>query len=67
MSDFTSPFWSYWITAIAVGGVIFCAAILISQVRAKTNKPGEEHLQPHIWDGDLQEYNNPMPRWWLRL
>ena len=65
MSDFTSPFWSYWITAIAVGGVIFCIAILVSQMRAKTNKPGEEHLQPHVWDDTLQEYNNPMPRWWL--
>lgn len=19
----------------------------------------------HVWDGDLQEYNNPLPRWWL--
>ncbi|TDR33133.1 cytochrome-c oxidase, cbb3-type subunit III [Hydromonas duriensis] len=65
MSDFTSPFWSYWITAIAVGGVIFCIAILISQMMAKTNKPGEENLQPHVWDDTLQEYNNPMPRWWL--
>src|SRR5258708_410762 len=21
----------------------------------------------HIWDDDLTEYNNPMPRWWLWL
>jgi cytochrome c oxidase cbb3-type subunit 3 len=21
----------------------------------------------HIWDGDLREYNNPLPRWWLWL
>ncbi len=21
----------------------------------------------HKWDGDLEEYNNPMPRWWLGL
>ncbi|MGL4767690.1 MAG: cytochrome-c oxidase, cbb3-type subunit III [Formosimonas sp.] len=65
MSDFTSSFWSYWITAIALGGVIFVTAILISQLRAKTNKPGEEHLKPHVWDDDLQEYNHPMPRWWV--
>lgn len=19
----------------------------------------------HVWDGNLQEYNNPLPRWWL--
>ena len=65
MSDFTSSFWSYWITAIALGGVIFVTVILISQLRAKTNKPGEEHLKPHVWDDNLQEYNHPMPRWWV--
>jgi cytochrome c oxidase cbb3-type subunit III len=21
----------------------------------------------HVWDGDLEEYNNPMPLWWLGL
>lgn len=21
----------------------------------------------HVWDGDLEEYNNPLPRWWLGL
>jgi cytochrome c oxidase cbb3-type subunit 3 len=21
----------------------------------------------HVWDGDLREYNNPLPRWWLGL
>jgi cytochrome c oxidase cbb3-type subunit 3 len=21
----------------------------------------------HVWDGDLEEYNNPLPRWWLFL
>lgn len=67
MSDFTSPFWSYWIAAIAIGGIVYCMVLLISQLRAKTNKPGEEHLQPHKWDDTLQEYNNPMPRWWLYM
>jgi cytochrome c oxidase cbb3-type subunit 3 len=19
----------------------------------------------HAWDGDLQEFNNPLPNWWL--
>lgn len=21
----------------------------------------------HVWDGDLKEYNNPLPRWWLGM
>jgi cytochrome c oxidase cbb3-type subunit 3 len=30
-----------------------------------TEKPGEK--TGHVWDGDLEEYNNPLPRWWLGL
>jgi cytochrome c oxidase cbb3-type subunit 3 len=26
--------------------------------------PGAE-TTGHVWDGDLGEYNNPLPRWWL--
>ena len=63
-SDFTSPFWSWFIVAITVFGFIFCIIILITQLKARTNKPGEEHVQPHVWDETLQEYNNPLPRWW---
>lgn len=29
------------------------------------SKPGEVETTGHVWDGDLQEYNNPLPRWWL--
>ena len=21
----------------------------------------------HVWDGDLQEFNHPLPRWWIYL
>lgn len=31
------------------------------QVTRPVNKTG------HVWDGDLEEYNNPLPRWWLGL
>jgi cytochrome c oxidase cbb3-type subunit 3 len=36
-------------------------------------KRGGDEAQPgaettgHVWDGDLREYNNPLPRWWLWL
>jgi cytochrome c oxidase cbb3-type subunit 3 len=33
-----------------------------------TNTPqssGAVQTTGHAWDGDLQEYNNPLPRWWL--
>ncbi len=27
----------------------------------------EDETTGHVWDEDLREYNNPMPRWWLWL
>jgi cytochrome c oxidase cbb3-type subunit 3 len=34
---------------------------------AKTSEPRQTAVQTtgHAWDGDLQEYNNPVPRWWV--
>lgn len=28
-------------------------------------RPAAVQTTGHAWDGDLQEYNNPLPRWWL--
>ncbi len=30
----------------------------------ETHKPAVQ-TTGHAWDGDLQEFNNPLPRWWL--
>ena len=29
------------------------------------DKKGQVETTGHVWDGDLREYNNPLPRWWL--
>ncbi|MFN3594477.1 MAG: cytochrome-c oxidase, cbb3-type subunit III [Thiobacillaceae bacterium] len=28
-------------------------------------KPKGPQTTGHVWDGDLQEYNNPLPQWWI--
>jgi cytochrome c oxidase cbb3-type subunit 3 len=33
--------------------------------RARSAPSGE--TTGHVWDGDLREWNNPLPRWWLWL
>jgi cytochrome c oxidase cbb3-type subunit 3 len=30
-----------------------------------SKKPGQVETTGHVWDSNLQEYNNPLPRWWL--
>jgi len=36
-----------------------------------SEKPGAAPVKPesmgHVWDEDLQELNNPLPRWWLGM
>lgn len=66
MSDFISDFWSYYIAAIALLGIVWCAWLLLSQRRIKL-APGQkpDGDTGHVWDGDLRELNNPLPRWWM--
>ncbi|PAS93766.1 MAG: cytochrome-c oxidase, cbb3-type subunit III [Candidatus Dactylopiibacterium carminicum] len=65
MSDFVSDSWHYYVAGLVVLSLIFCAWILISNMTRR--KPGPVELQDHVWDETLQEYNNPLPRWWLYL
>ena len=67
MSDFTSGFWPIYITLITLASIIGTWVFLKSQTTRKL-APGEKpELMEHTWDGDLQDLNNPLPRWWLGL
>jgi cytochrome c oxidase cbb3-type subunit 3 len=61
-----SSFWSGWIIVLTVANII--GAVWLLWVTSRTS-PGEKASDTtgHVWDGDLQEYNNPLPRWWLWL
>jgi cytochrome c oxidase cbb3-type subunit 3 len=64
MSQFTSVFWDLFIGVISVVSVVACAIFLKSQ---SVRKAVEADTSGHIWDEDLTEYNNPLPRWWAWL
>jgi cytochrome c oxidase cbb3-type subunit 3 len=64
MSDFFSRGWSIYIAAATLLGLVGCLALLV--VASKT-KAGETDGAGHIWDADLKELNNPLPRWWMVL
>ncbi|GGY03402.1 cytochrome-c oxidase, cbb3-type subunit III [Paludibacterium paludis] len=67
MSDFVSDFWGIWIIAIVVGGFVGLTVLLFTQSKT-TVKPGEQvQTLGHVWDGDLEEYNNPLPLWWMLM
>lgn len=57
-----SDFWSVYIIIITFAMMIGCLWLLYANARGT---PGES--TGHVWDDDLREFNNPLPRWWLNL
>ncbi len=67
MSDFLSSGWSTYIALVALLGIFWCIWLLFSQRKVKVvhTPDGEVADTGHVWDGDLRELNNPLPRWWM--
>lgn len=66
MSDFTSGFWSLFISIITIVSIIACGVLL--KVMSTRNASGSQvETTGHSWDEDLVELNNPLPRWWMWL
>jgi cytochrome c oxidase cbb3-type subunit 3 len=65
MSDFISSGWSFYIAIVTILGLAACLALLLITARGKSGTTGQS--TGHVWDEDLRELNNPMPRWWMML
>jgi cytochrome c oxidase cbb3-type subunit 3 len=66
MSDFFSDLWSNYVALATLASIVLCALLL--WVVARTKVPGgTDNTTGHVWDEDLREANNPMPRWWVGL
>ena len=66
MSDFTHNFWSIFITTSTVIGILACLWLLFAAGSVKV-KANSDNTTGHVWDEDLREMNNPLPRWWMWL
>jgi cytochrome c oxidase cbb3-type subunit 3 len=66
MSDFDSGFWSIYVAGLTFVGILACVLLLWITARKKVAADGD-NTTGHVWDGDLREMNNPMPRWWMWL
>ncbi|MBT8446146.1 MAG: cytochrome-c oxidase, cbb3-type subunit III [Gammaproteobacteria bacterium] len=66
MADFTSPFWSWFIIVLVVVSFIalFWLILWMSGGRPSGDKV---ETMGHVWDDNLEELNNPLPKWWLNL
>jgi cytochrome c oxidase cbb3-type subunit 3 len=66
MNDFTSGFWSVYISIITVVSIIACG-VLLQWMSTRKVSGSQVETTGHAWDEDLVEYNNPLPRWWFWL
>jgi cytochrome c oxidase cbb3-type subunit 3 len=66
MSDFTSNFWSIYVAGITAVSILACAILLWFSGKARA-MTANDNTTGHVWDGDLREMNNPLPRWWVGL
>ncbi|MEX0915132.1 MAG: cytochrome-c oxidase, cbb3-type subunit III [Wenzhouxiangellaceae bacterium] len=65
-----STFWHWYIIILTVGTLVatiwFLAWTSRLRIPSTTEEDGAE-TTGHVWDEDLRELNNPLPRWWLWL
>ncbi len=61
--------WSLFIVLVTMFNILACVWLLrwTSRPKSATEKIGGGADTGHVWDKDLREYNNPLPRWWLWL
>ena len=61
-----STIWSWYVIGLVVSNILGCAALLwwTSRPRKGDARPDDTS---HVWDGDITEYNKPLPRWWINL
>ena len=65
MSDFFNNGWSLFIAATTVIGLLGCLWLL--WVASKRQPMAGDNSTGHVFDEDLVEMNNPLPRWWMGL
>ena len=64
MSDFTSNFWSVYVAGLTLVSILACVILLWVTGRKKMPATADNSTG-HVWDEDLREMNNPLPRWWV--
>ncbi len=67
MSDFFSGGWSLFVAISTIVGIVACLVLLLIAARRHVVPGVSDNSTGHVWDVDLRELNNPLPRWWMWL
>ncbi len=60
-------FWHWFVAAGTIAFIIWCIWLVGWSSKQGPKNVADDDLVGHKWDGDLEEWNNPAPKWWLYL
>lgn len=60
-------FWHGYVAILTIVFIIWCVWLIGWSAKQGPQDASDEDLVGHKWDGDLEEWNNPAPKWWLYL
>lgn len=58
--------WTLYVIVLVAINILGCVWLLWWTGRRRPGDPAPTDTS-HVWDGDLTEYNKPMPKWWINL
>lgn len=56
-----------FVGALILLNIVGCLWLISWTTKPQPGEEAEGAEKSHVWDGDLRELNNPLPRWWLNL
>jgi cytochrome c oxidase cbb3-type subunit 3 len=65
VSDFVNNGWAWFVAGMTVLSLVWCFILLL--IASKRKVMAGDNTTGHVWDEDLRELNNPLPRWWMYL
>jgi cytochrome c oxidase cbb3-type subunit III len=58
--------WKWYVVVLVALNIAGCLWLLMANVKRRPGDPSPEDTS-HVWDGDITEYNKPLPKWWINL
>lgn len=62
-----TAFWHWFLAIGTIAFVIWCVWLISWSAKQGPQDVSDDDVVGHIWDGDLEEWNYPAPKWWLYL
>ncbi|GIZ13547.1 cytochrome-c oxidase, cbb3-type subunit III [Pseudomonas sp. NCCP-436] len=61
-----TTFWSWYITVLTVGSLVALFWLIFATRKSEVHKNPTDQTMGHSFDG-IEEYDNPLPKWWFLL